>query len=736
MGRKRSATRKPYASRRLDGSTSPCELAPTPTMEGRSDGVLVCSVGANASLPVDGAGGVPFCSGSSSLPVDGGEGVPVCSGSSSLPADALVHSASKPSVSRAECWKHMDKREIVDNGIKSYIAVCHYCKTELSADSAGGTGHLNRHFKACLKKVGQTLGAGVQTQLNFAADGTVSTWVYNPQVAHEEIIKYIVSEDLPIMMGESPNFKNMIQRAFCPQYQPISRTTIKSDLMSQYRKHLVVLKESFKKVQFSFALTSDIWTSLHQKTSYISVVAHYLDNSYCLHKLVIGFRVMNDSHTGSAIAKHILGVVNAFGISNKIMSITLDNASSNTNAIESLSPHLHSYIDGYVVHQRCVCHIINLVVQDGITVVSKHLDNVRATVRFITSTPQMITKFGEYCKANNMKQRKFGLDMKIRWNSTYLMLKKLEGYEKIITVFVNANALDIDLVLTEADWYMVKHFREFLMPFYVATNVLSGVYYPTSCLVIDYIWLIAESFAKHRSDSLLCTVVAPMELKFLKYFDNISHIYCFATILDPRKKLDGLQTALEGIGDLLDMDYSDAFNHVKDELFRVFGFYYNKYGESDVTGTMAEHDIEHLDSSLTSHLWKRSKGKESANSTTNQRWNPNAELNHYLSTNFAATDRTLKGDKVKLLEWWREHKYSFPVLSHFARDILLVPVSMVSSEATFSTVGRIIEERSSLAHETVEAITCLKDWKRADDRKQHQLEDPEVEQAFADFSHD
>jgi hypothetical protein len=207
--------------------------------------------------------------------------------------------------------------------------------------------------------------------------------------------------------------------------------------------------------------------------------------------------------------------------------------------------------------------------------------------------------------------------------------------------------------------------------------------------------------------------------------------------LDLRKKLDGLQTALEGIGDLLDMDYSDAFNHVKDELFRVFGFYYNKYGESNVTGTMGEHDIEHSDSSLTAHLWKRSKGKESSNSTTNQRWNPNAELNHYLSTNFAATDRTLKGDKVKLLEWWREHKYSFPVLSHFARDIILVPVSMVSSEATFSTVGRIIEERrSSLAHETVEAITCLKDWKRADDRKQHQLEDPEVEQAFADFSHD
>jgi hypothetical protein len=67
MGRKRTTTRKPYASRTIDGSCSPCELAPT--LEGRSDDG---SAIANASLPVHGAGGVPVCSGSSSLPADGG----------------------------------------------------------------------------------------------------------------------------------------------------------------------------------------------------------------------------------------------------------------------------------------------------------------------------------------------------------------------------------------------------------------------------------------------------------------------------------------------------------------------------------------------------------------------------------------------------------------------------------------------------------------------------------------
>ena len=74
------------------------------------------------------------------------------------------------------------------------------------------------------------------------------------------------------------------------------------------------------------------------------------------------------------------------------------------------------------------------------------------------------------------------------------------------------------------------------------------------------------------------------------------------------------------------------------------------------------------------------------------------------------------------------------MLSHFARDVLVVPVSTVSSEATFSTVGRIIEpRRSSLTPDMVEALTCLKDWEMADERTQHQLEDLEIAEAIADL---
>jgi hypothetical protein len=178
MGRKRVAGRKAFCSSRTDDSNNPISSEFSPTIEVPGSRP-VCS----PSLRVlTDCGGTEPVSGFSSFSllvlVDGSRGAE--SGSSSLPADGDIGvdvpvKGAKPSVSWAECWKHMDKREIIEDGIKSYIAICHYCKNELSADSAGGTGHLNRHFKACLKKAGQTFGAGMQTQLNFAADGTVST---------------------------------------------------------------------------------------------------------------------------------------------------------------------------------------------------------------------------------------------------------------------------------------------------------------------------------------------------------------------------------------------------------------------------------------------------------------------------------------------------------------------------------------------------------------------------------
>ncbi|KAL5716884.1 hypothetical protein ACHQM5_009994 [Ranunculus cassubicifolius] len=46
-----------------------------------------------------------------------------------------------------------------------------------------------------------------------------------------------------------------------------------------------------------------------------------------------------------------------------------------------------------------------------------------------------------------------------------------------------------------------------------------------------------------------------------------------------------------------------------------------------------------------------------------------------------------------------------------ARDILIIPVSTVASEAAFSVGGRVVDQfRSALLPENVEALVCTNDW--------------------------
>jgi hypothetical protein len=66
-----------------------------------------------------------------------------------------------------------------------------------------------------------------------------------------------------------------------------------------------------------------------------------------------------------------------------------------------------------------------------------------------------------------------------------------------------------------------------------------------------------------------------------------------------------------------------------------------------------------------------------------------------------------------------------------AKDVLTVFVSTISLESTFRVTGRIIEERwSRLKPETVEWLTCIKDWELAKVRLQHNVEDKELERSI------
>jgi len=88
----------------------------------------------------------------------------------------------------------------------------------------------------------------------------------------------------------------------------------------------------------------------------------------------------------------------------------LDNASSNTKAIATLAPELSSYVgtieslaprlSGYVgtlfLHQRCACHIINLMVKSALDVIKHYLEDIRSAVYFLNSSSQRIANIKRF----------------------------------------------------------------------------------------------------------------------------------------------------------------------------------------------------------------------------------------------------------------------------------------------------------------------------------------------------
>ncbi|KAL6218741.1 hypothetical protein ACLB2K_011950 [Fragaria x ananassa] len=62
-----------------------------------------------------------------------------------------------------------------------------------------------------------------------------------------------------------------------------------------------------------------------------------------------------------------------------------------------------------------------------------------------------------------------------------------------------------------------------------------------------------------------------------------------------------------------------------------------------------------------------------------------------------------------LLHWWKLNGCKYPNLALVAKDVLAIQVSMVASESSFSTGGRVIDPfRSSLTPKTVEALLSCK----------------------------
>ncbi|KAI5312969.1 hypothetical protein L3X38_042143 [Prunus dulcis] len=97
-------------------------------------------------------------------------------------------------------------------------------------------------------------------------------------------------------------------------------------------------------------------------------------------------------------------------------------------------------LGGEFFHVRCFAHVINLVVRDGIEEVKTTIKRLRRSVKYVRSSSSRLQMFKKCALEESVTCKKVVcLDVKTRWNSTYLMINATMEFEKSVVANQGGN---------------------------------------------------------------------------------------------------------------------------------------------------------------------------------------------------------------------------------------------------------------------------------------------------------
>ncbi|XP_038716676.1 zinc finger BED domain-containing protein RICESLEEPER 2-like [Tripterygium wilfordii] len=385
----------------------------------------------------------------------------------------------KVPMSRSAVWYDFTKDKTRET------ATCNHCGIVYKNNSSkNGTSTLKQHLMRCPripKPSGQQTELSLQS--NQASKGDLSTWRYDPKVAQDELTCMIVECELPFKFVEQPRFRSFVH-ALNPRFNAPSRPTVRKNVVDKYEDMKKKMMQVFENNGSKVSLTTDAWTS-EQRQNYMVVTAHFIDMEWKLQKKIINFTTIK-SHKGETMGRVIEECLKEWEIK-KLFTITVDNASANDNLVNYLKRRFASLMLSDYVHVRCVAHIINLIVMEGMKESIASIDRVRAVIKFIRASPARIQKFKECAEMERIPSKaSLCLDVCTRWNSTYLMLDTAMKFETAFERFEELEPQITSEVAVEGgmpkqeDWGNVKRLVTFLQYFYQLTLKVSGTSYVTS----------------------------------------------------------------------------------------------------------------------------------------------------------------------------------------------------------------------------------------------------------------
>ncbi|KAL5573273.1 hypothetical protein UlMin_022870 [Ulmus minor] len=413
-------------------------------------------------------------------------------------------------------WEHFKKMKV--GGVMK--AICDHCHKHLDAESKNGTRHLLDHIVVC-PMIKQKDTRQMLLKANSSSDGkcaSFDTYHFNPEVSRYELGRMIVLHE----------YLDDIFKMFEAEKHKLQR----------------VLESNSNRV----AITTDMWTVSNQKQGYMAITAHFIDESWILQYQIMRFIYVPSPHDAENLGNALMECLLDWNIERKLLTLTLDNCSTNDVMVNAMLDKLDKsllLVNDKLLHMRCAAHILNLIVNEGLeNLFGSGVERIIESIAVWTGTPKQLEKFEESIRHLNIPYSKvLSLDIKTRWNSTYLMLSIALIYKDVFSRLRQREPQYRKLgpkLPSEEDWVLTREMCERLKPFCKITELFSGTSYPTNSIFFPKICEVRLQISSWYMSQFveIRTVAEAMVEKFEKYWLDIHGILALAVVLDPRYNMD------------------------------------------------------------------------------------------------------------------------------------------------------------------------------------------------------
>lgn len=488
------------------------------------------------------------------------------------------------------------------------------------------------------------------------------------------VINFISEGLYPVSTVEEPAFKSLMT-TLDASYSLPSKTDLAIKMLPQmYCRTRNVVFSDLASVVYC-GVTTDLWQSLTQNRTYISLSMHSVNcNS------IGGFSVVNkclktfevqEENTAENITREMYEAFVEWGITHKVSGATTNGSVDIVKACSMLE---------MSIEMPCLGHTINRAMDEAF-----QLPRVDS---FLGCCRKLVDHFKEpVLYVLREKQQQYGLtltpltsDKGRSWLATLAMLQKLKEQQVAINAVILDEACGHPFNFDRHNWALLEGLIEVLQPFEVVANMFMSCQFPTISMVKPVLHMILNGNMKSKEgDMKEVSMIKDVIAKVLSstYSQNSQEIAMFlniATFLDPRyKKLPFLSNQDrakveanlidEARGVLEKQSCLDDFSFVSEEPPAKKQALSSAPSENPLAAIFCQSDSDHGQEELHSQILE--------------------ELSNYKS------QRVLGLNEDPLL-WWSSHAALFPTLPKLLQKYWCVPATSVPCHRLFSSSGTVL----------------------------------------------